>query len=52
MVLVKVGKNEPLDSALFRFKKLCQKDGVLAEVRRRSHYGKPGVRRRKKGRRR
>jgi len=38
---VKVGKNETLDSALRRFKRTCQKAGVLAEVRRREHYEKP-----------
>jgi len=45
---VKVGKNESLDSALRRFKKQCQKAGVLAEVRKREHYEKPSVRRKKK----
>jgi len=45
---VKVGKNESLDSALRRFKKSCQKAGVLSEVRKREHYEKPSVRRKKK----
>ncbi|HHY05849.1 MAG TPA: 30S ribosomal protein S21 [Clostridia bacterium] len=45
---VKVGKNESLDSALRRFKRTCQKSGVLAEVRKREHYEKPSVRRKKK----
>lgn len=45
---VRVGKNETLDSALRRFKKSCQKAGVLAELRRREHYEKPSVRRKKK----
>ena len=40
---VKVGKNESLDSALRRFKRTCQKSGVLAEARRREHYMKPSV---------
>ena len=39
---VKVGKNESIDSALRRFK------GTLAEVRKREHYEKPSVRRKKK----
>ena len=42
---VKVGKNESIDSALRRFK---QKAGTLAEVRKREHYEKPSVRRKKK----
>ena len=45
---VKVGKNESLDSALRRFKRQCQKAGILAEARRREHYEKPSVKRKKK----
>jgi small subunit ribosomal protein S21 len=45
---VKIGKNESLDSALRRFKRQIQKAGVLAEVRKREHYEKPSVRRKKK----
>ena len=45
---VKVGKGESLDNALRRFKRTCQKSGVLAEVRKREHYEKPSVRRKKK----
>jgi len=45
---IKVGKNETLDSALRRFKRSCQKSGVLSECRKREHYEKPSVRRKKK----
>ena len=45
---VKVGKNESLDSALRRFKKDCQRSGVMAEARKRDHYEKPSVKRKKK----
>ncbi|MCL6636850.1 MAG: 30S ribosomal protein S21 [Alicyclobacillus sp.] len=45
---IKVRKNESLDSALRRFKKATAKDGVLAEIRKRSHYEKPSVARKKK----
>jgi small subunit ribosomal protein S21 len=45
---VKVGKNETIDSALRRFKRTCQKAGTLAEVRKREHYEKPSVKRKKK----
>jgi len=45
---VKVGKNESLDSALRRFKRSCQKSGVLADARRHEHYEKPSVKRKKK----
>ena len=45
---VKVGKNETIDNALRRFKRTCQKTGTLAEVRKREHYEKPSVKRKKK----
>lgn len=45
---VRVGKDESLDNALRRFKRECQKTGILAELRRREHYEKPSVRRKKK----
>ncbi|KMT21648.1 30S ribosomal protein S21 [Clostridium cylindrosporum] len=45
---IKVGENESLESALRRFKKKCARAGVLAEVRKREHYDKPSVRRKKK----
>ncbi|MHB1418928.1 MAG: 30S ribosomal protein S21 [Bacillota bacterium] len=48
MSQIKVGKNETLDSALRRFKKSCQKAGVLAEARKHEHYEKPSVKRKKK----
>lgn len=45
---IKVGKNETLESALRRFKRQMQRSGVLAEARRREHYEKPSVKRKKK----
>ncbi|HWI55364.1 MAG TPA: 30S ribosomal protein S21 [Desulfobacteria bacterium] len=45
---IKVGKNETLDSALRRFKRSCQKSGVLSELRKREHYEKPSVKKKKK----
>ncbi len=45
---VRVKENESLDSALKRFKRQCAKSGVLAEVRKREHYEKPSVKRKKK----
>ena len=43
-----VKENESLDSALRRFKRSCAKDGVLSEIRKREHYEKPSVKRKKK----
>jgi small subunit ribosomal protein S21 len=45
---IKIGKNESLDSALRRFKRQCQRSGVLAEARKHEHYDKPSVKRKKK----
>ena len=40
MPAVKVKENEPFDVALRRFKRSCEKAGVLAEVRSREFYEK------------
>ena len=48
MAEVKVREGEPLDSALRRFKRQCARSGVLAELRKREHYEKPSVKRKKK----
>ncbi len=45
---IRVRKNETIDSALRRFKRTISKDGVLAEVKKRRHYEKPSVKRKKK----
>lgn len=44
----KVRKNETIDAALRRFKRSISRDGVLAEVKKRRHYEKPSVKRKKK----
>ncbi len=48
MATVQVKENETLDSALRRFKRACAKDGIQQEIRKREHYEKPSVRRKKK----
>ena len=45
---IRIKDNESLESALRRFKRQCAKSGVLAEVRKREHYEKPSVKRKKK----
>jgi len=45
---VKVKTNEPFEHALKRFKKQCEKTGILSEIRKREHFEKPSVRKRKK----
>ena len=41
MPAIRLKENEPFDIALRRFKRSCEKAGVLAEVRKREHYEKP-----------
>jgi small subunit ribosomal protein S21 len=45
---IKVGANETIDSALRRFKRETAKSGVMAEIKKRKHYEKPSVKRKKK----
>jgi small subunit ribosomal protein S21 len=48
MPSVRVRENEPFDVALRRFKRACEKAGILTEIRRREYYEKPtAVRKRK-----
>jgi small subunit ribosomal protein S21 len=45
---IKVNEDEPFEIALRRFKKQCERAGILSEVRKRQFYEKPSVRRKKK----
>ena len=45
---IHVHDNESLESALRRFKRLTARSGILAEARKREHYEKPSVMRKKK----
>lgn len=45
---VVIKDNETLDSALRRFKRSCAKAGIMQEIRKREHYEKPSVKRKKK----
>lgn len=46
MIIVNVKENESIDKALKRFKKKFEKTGVLKELRARTAFEKPSVRRR------
>jgi len=48
MPSVRLKENEPFDIALRRFKRTCEKAGVLSEVRRREFYEKPTETRKRK----
>jgi small subunit ribosomal protein S21 len=45
---IKVKENEPFDLVLKKFKKQCEKAGILSEVRKREHFEKPSIKRKKK----
>ena len=48
MPSIKVKENEPFDTAIRRFRRACEKAGVLTEIRKREFYEKPtSVRKRK-----
>lgn len=48
MTTIRVDDNESIERALKRFKKECQKAGILSELRRREFYEKPSVREKRK----
>ena len=48
MPVIKVRDNEPFEVAMKRFKKHCEKAGILSELKRREYYDKPSVRKKKK----
>ena len=48
MSQVRIKENESLENALRRFKRATVRDGVIQEVRKREHYEKPSVKRKKK----
>ncbi|MGI9301280.1 MAG: 30S ribosomal protein S21 [Gammaproteobacteria bacterium] len=45
---IRIKENEPFDVALRRFRRSCEKAGVLTEVRRREYYEKPTTVRKRK----
>ena len=48
MATVIVREGESWESALKRFKRSCARDGVMSELRKREHYEKPSVKKKKK----
>lgn len=48
MSVIKVGENESVESAIKRFKRKCQKDGIIGDLRKKEFYEKPSVKRKKK----
>ena len=48
MPSVQIKENEPFEIALRRFKRICEKAGILTEIRRREFYEKPTAMRKRK----
>ena len=46
--MVHVRYNESFEQALRRFKRKCEKAGILSEIKKRQHYEKPSVKRMRK----
>jgi len=45
---IQIKGNESFENAMKRFKKQCEKTGILSEIRKREHYEKPSMKRKKK----
>ena len=48
MPIVHVREEESFENALRRFKRKCEKAGVLTELKKRQHFEKPSVKRKRK----
>ena len=48
MVFIKLREGEGLEEALRRFKRECERNGILKEIKRREHYVSPSVKRKLK----
>jgi small subunit ribosomal protein S21 len=48
MPYVRVRESESFENALRKFKKQCEKEGILSEIKKREHYEKPSAKKKKK----
>lgn len=48
MPFVRVRGSESFENALRKFKKQCEKEGILSEIKKREHFEKPSVKKKKK----
>ena len=48
MTTIRVKPDESFENALRRFKKQCEKSGLMSEMRKREHFEKPSVKRKRK----
>jgi small subunit ribosomal protein S21 len=45
---IRIKENESFENALKRFKKQCEKTGILSEIRKREHFEKPSLKKKRK----
>ncbi len=48
MPFIRVGESESFENALKKFKKQCEREGILSEVKKREHFEKPSIKKKKK----
>jgi small subunit ribosomal protein S21 len=48
VAIVRIRDGEAFEQAFRRFKKSCEKSGILSELKKREHFEKPSVRKKKK----
>ena len=48
MPSIRVRETDSFENALRKFKKQCEREGILSEVKKREHYDKPSVKKKKK----
>ena len=48
MPSIRVRENDSFENALSKFKKQCEKEGILSEIKKREHYEKPSIKKKKK----
>jgi len=48
MAIVEVRDTESLEEALKRFRKICEREGISREIKKRSFYEKPSMKKKKK----
>ena len=48
MPVVRILESESFENALKKFKKQCEREGILSEIKKREHFEKPSVKKKKK----
>lgn len=48
LAIIRIRDSEGFEQAFRRFKKSCEKAGILSEVKKREHFEKPSIRKKKK----